>query len=141
MFNDFSFRNHSFLGIGVLPGDSKYVVGLKNKLIVSTSLFLSKVASIIKPLKYLSDSIYIKSVKKDGIENVKAIETFKQLHAKDSKNNLNLIPILRCPISGGELVLGEKSSRLFSPNSKVYYPIINNIPILVKTEAIPFNNF
>ncbi len=44
VFNDFSFRNHSFLGIGVLPGDSKYVVGLKNKLIVSTSLFLSKVA-------------------------------------------------------------------------------------------------
>jgi uncharacterized protein YbaR (Trm112 family) len=50
---------------------------------------------------------------------------------------LNLVSILRCPISGGELVLDEKHSRLFSPASKVYYPIVNNTPILVKTEAIP----
>ena len=136
IFKNFSFRNHSFLGIGVLPNDLNYVVGLKNKLIVSTSLFLSKVASIFKPLKYLSDSIYIKSIKKDGIENLQAVETFKQLHTKDPKNNLNIVSLLRCPVSGGELTLDETKYRLISEKAKVYYPVVNNIPILVKTEAI-----
>jgi uncharacterized protein YbaR (Trm112 family) len=43
--------------------------------------------------------------------------------------------LLRCPLSGGELILDEATSRLFSPTAKVYYPIINNTPILVNTEA------
>ncbi len=137
VFKNFSFKNHSFFGIGVLPNDLDYVVGLKNKIIVSTSLFLSKIASIIKPLKYLSDSIYIKSIKKDGAENEKAVETFKQLHAKNPKHNLNIVSLLRCPVSGGELILDETGSKLISPAAKVYYPVVNNVPILIKTEAVP----
>ncbi len=137
VFKNFSFINHSFFGIGVLSNDLNYVTGLKNKIIVSTSLFFSKVASIAKPLKYFSDSIYIKSIKKDSIENQEAVEAFKQLHVRDPKNNLNIISLLRCPVTGGELNLDETKTKLLSPAAKVFYPVVNNIPILVKSEAIP----
>jgi ubiquinone/menaquinone biosynthesis C-methylase UbiE/uncharacterized protein YbaR (Trm112 family) len=136
LFNNFSFQNHSFLGIGVLPNDLKYVLGFKNKMIVLLSLFLSKVTTIIKPLKNLSDSIYIKSVKKEGNYNSKAVETFKKLHKVNSKDNLNLVPILRCPISGDGLVLDDTKTKLISAKANVYYPVINSIPVLVKSEAV-----
>lgn len=137
VFKNFSFRNHSFFGIGVLPNDLDYVTGFKNKLIVSTSLFFSKIASIIKPLKYFSDSIYIKSIKKDGTENLNAVETFKNRHARNPKNNLNIVSLLRCPVSGGELTLNETGSKLISTAANVYYPVVNNVPILIKAEAVP----
>ncbi|MEJ7827409.1 MAG: methyltransferase domain-containing protein [Segetibacter sp.] len=136
LFKNFSFRNHSFFGIGVLENDLDYVAGLKNKLIVITSLFFSKVATVIKPLKYLSDSIYIKSIKKEGLETQKAVDTFKQLHLKDPKNNLNIVSLLRCPISGDELILDSTREKLISTAAKVFFPVVNNIPILVKTEAV-----
>ena len=65
------------------------------------------------------------------------MEAFKQLHATDPKNNLNIVSLLRCPVSGGELTLDETKSKLISSVAKVYYPVVNNTPILVRAEALP----
>lgn len=138
IFNNFSFKTHSVLGIGVLPNDLQFVVGLKNKLIVLTSLLLTKISSIVTPLKNVADSIYISSTKKEGRQNKQAVETFKQLHAQDPANNLNILSLLQCPVSGGELILDEANSRLISKEAGVYYPVVNNIPILIKSQAIAF---
>jgi SAM-dependent methyltransferase/uncharacterized protein YbaR (Trm112 family) len=135
IFNNFSFSNHSVLGIGILPNDLNYVIGLKNKLIVFTSLLLSKIASVVTPIKYLSDSIYVKSVKQEGETNADAIEAFKQSHRENPSNNLNIVPLLRCPVSGGSVVLDSSETRLISFNANVYYPIVNGIPIMIKSQA------
>jgi hypothetical protein len=58
-FGNFSFRNHSFIGIGVLKEDLKYVNPV-NKILCAVSLAGSALANIIPGMKYLSDSIYIR---------------------------------------------------------------------------------
>jgi uncharacterized protein YbaR (Trm112 family) len=136
IFNNFSFKNHSVLGIGILPNDLNYVIGLKNKLIVFTSLLLSKVASVVTPIKNVSDSIYIKSVKQDGETNADAIDIFKRSHKQNPSNNLNIVSLLRCPISGGPLVLDASETKLISFNANVFYPIVNGIPIVIKSQAL-----
>jgi ubiquinone/menaquinone biosynthesis C-methylase UbiE len=60
-FGNFSFTNHSFIGIGVLKDDLKYV-SFKNKILCSISLFGSLLTNVVPGLKYWSDSIYIKAV-------------------------------------------------------------------------------
>jgi len=59
-FGNFSFTNHSFMGIGVLKEDIKYV-STKNKIPVAISLAGSLLTRVIPGLKYISDSIYIKA--------------------------------------------------------------------------------
>ncbi len=135
-FKNFSFKNHSFLGIGILPGDLKFVKGLKNKLGTLLSLFLSKLCMVIPPMKYFSDSIYIKCTKQDNAVFPDHVSEFMQLHKQDATNNLNIIGLLRCPISGGDLVLDTSKTKLVSKIADVYYPVINNIPVLIRSEAI-----
>ncbi|MFM9943621.1 MAG: class I SAM-dependent methyltransferase, partial [Bacteroidia bacterium] len=65
VFSNFSFRNHSFLGIGILPEDMKYV-SAKNKIICIASLLGSFMTKLIPFMKYCSDSIYIKANKKQA---------------------------------------------------------------------------
>lgn len=133
-FKNFSFKNHSFLGIGVLSNDLDYVRGFKNKLGIALSLFLSKVTQVVTPLKYLSDSVYIKCIKKEQSANDNQKEFFER-HLANPNNNLNIVSLLACPISGGKLVLDEDNNRLFSPLAKKYFPIVNDIPILIASEA------
>jgi len=135
-FKNFSFKNHSFLGIGVLPGDLKYIKGFKNKFGTALSLFLSKLCSVIPPMKYFSDSIYIKCSKQGPEPADVSVNAFMNLHKQDPANNLNIVSLIRCPISGGELILDESKKKLISKLANVYYPVINNIPVLVKAEAV-----
>ncbi|MBD0287532.1 MAG: methyltransferase domain-containing protein [Bacteroidota bacterium] len=135
-FKNFYFRNHSFLGIGILPNDLQFAKGLKNRLGIGTSLLLSKIAEIIKPLTYFSDSVYIKCNKQTGKANQTILDEFMGLHAKDPSNNLNIICLLQCPISGGDLQWDQANNRLVSLSANVYYPIINDVPILIASEAI-----
>ena len=138
IFNNFSFKNHSFLGIGILKEDFNYV-SIKNKIVVIVSLFFSFLASFIPFLKFLSDSIYIKIYKNkinsnfDHIHN--AVSNFLDSHNNNPKNNLNLIHLLQCPISREDLKLSDDKSYLISINSNIKYPIIDGIPILIKSES------
>lgn len=139
-FDNFSFKNHSFLGIGVLPEDLKYV-SFKNKIACSLSLLGTQLTKIIPGLKYFSDSIYIvvnanKSVNIDIKPNPSLIR-FRQNHLSDPGNNLNLLPLLKCPKYGGNLELSADNKRAISEEAGIYYPVENDIPILVSSEARP----
>ncbi len=135
-FDNFQFYNHSALGIGILPGDLKYAKGFKNKTVIGISRMLSRFVEIIKPLKAISDSIYIKSVKHAG-NNDSADQAmgFFKAHRNDPGNNLNILSLLRCPQSGTALQLSEDKSELISREAGLAYPVKNQIPIMVSSEA------
>ncbi len=55
----------------------------------------------------------------------------------DNINDMNnyLLDILRCPKSGGKLELDKEKMELVCKESKLAYPIINGIPIMLLDEA------
>lgn len=132
--NGFSFENHSFLGIGVLKDDLKYV-SFKNKILCSASLFLSYLTKLIPHLKNYSDSIYIKAFKKDLSSLNPQINTFLEAHKNLAFDNLNIITLLKCPTYGTSLKVNKNRDKLISEEAGIYYPIINDIPILISSEA------
>lgn len=136
-FGNFEFYNHSALGIGILKGDLKYARGVKNKTIISLSRALTHVVDLIKPLKEYADSIYIKSVKNVLMENSSTdnITAFLKAHQLNPGNNLNIIPLLRCPKSGTSLLLSEDRSELISHEAGLAYPVNNQIPVMVASES------
>lgn len=54
------------------------------------------------------------------------------------KLSTELLNIIVCPISGGQLEYNIEKSLLISKQAGVAYPIINGIPILLEAEAIKF---
>lgn len=138
-FGNFNYFNHSALGIGILPGDLKYTKGLKNKAVIGLSRSLSFLVDIIKPLKEFSDSIYIRSVKtiEETGTSVGVVEKFLSAHHSDPKNNLNIIYLLHCPHSGSSLELSGDGSELISREAGLAYPVVNQIPVMVSSEARP----
>ncbi|MDR0483885.1 MAG: Trm112 family protein [Alphaproteobacteria bacterium] len=52
------------------------------------------------------------------------------------KELIKLTEILQCPISGGELTYDEKKNMFYSPKAKVFFPIENGIPMLLKSSSI-----
>jgi ubiquinone/menaquinone biosynthesis C-methylase UbiE/uncharacterized protein YbaR (Trm112 family) len=146
-FDNFEFYNHSALGIGILPGDLKYAKGFKNKAIIGLSRSLSRIVDMIGPLKEFADSIYIKSVKtnredgksfktnmEDG-QSPEAVKNFLAAHHADPENNLNIVPLLRCPRSGTALYLSDDRNELISREAGLAYPVVNQIPIMVSSES------
>lgn len=131
---NFSYTNHSFLGIGILPEDLKYV-SLKNKIFCLASLGLSLLTQIFPQLTKYADSIYVQASKKNkGLDDLTR-NIFLERHQHAGFDNLNIVTLLRCPISGGELVLDKTRTKLISKEAGVCYPIIQDIPILVKSET------
>ncbi len=138
IFDNFDFQNHSFLGIGILPEDLKYV-SFKNKVICATSLLGSMMAKIITPLKYFSDSIYIKAFKRHAEKqaiNHKNIEMFMEAHKTNPLDNLNVRHLLRCPKTNSNLELNSERTKLISVEAGTAYPIIDNIPIMIESEIV-----
>jgi SAM-dependent methyltransferase/uncharacterized protein YbaR (Trm112 family) len=136
IFNNFKYSVHSFLGIGVLKEDLRYV-SIKNKILCGISLVFTAIAKIIKPLKQFSDSIYIKAMKESGTTNDEAISNFLNAHIAHPGNNLNVIHLLQCPTSGSslELVAGD-DNYIYNNARTLKYPLINGIPILIRSEAV-----
>jgi ubiquinone/menaquinone biosynthesis C-methylase UbiE/uncharacterized protein YbaR (Trm112 family) len=134
IFHNFKYQVHSMLGIGVLKEDLKYV-SLKNKLLCSLSLTGSLAAKIITPLKTLCDSVYVQAVKEGFGINQQAIMKFTAAHNSNPADNLNIIHLLRCPISGEALHLSDAKDRIINTSHNISYPVIDNIPIMIKSEA------
>ncbi len=137
VFANFEFQNHSFLGIGVLPEDMKYV-SFKNKVICMASLLSSYLTKIIPPLKYISDSIYIKACKQSEnriSSSVDDITLFLDAHKNDPTDNLNIRFLLRCPISGSSLELNANRTKLIVQKEGIAYPILDGIPIMIESEV------
>lgn len=139
IFGEFSFTNHSFLGIGILPNDLQYVRKLKSRVLIGLSLSLSWLADRLPLLKYISDSVYIRVGKKgttDTSTSSMAIDRFLEGHSARNYDNLNIVPMLQCPISRGDLVLSEDRCFLISAKAGMKYPVVNGIPILIRSEAV-----
>ncbi len=137
IFGNFSYKNHSLVGIGILPEDLKYV-SFKNKILSGISLFGSLFTKIIPPLKNISDSIYIKAYKNKNTikeQHTTSLDLFNAAHIANPDNNLNIIHLLQCPQTGEPLILSDDRQKLISKTTQVAYPIINNIPILIQSEA------
>lgn len=134
--SNFSYKNHSFLGIGILKEDIKYV-SLKNKIICLTSRAFSELTKVIPGLKDYSDSIYI-SAEKKGYNStyVNSLATFNKKHLSNPTDNLNIVSLLRCPKYGGEVELSSDRKRVISKGNGIYYPIENDIPIMISSEAL-----
>jgi len=132
--SEFDFKIHSFLGIGVLKEDLKYV-SWRQKGPVFVSLLLTRLAELIRPMQYYADSIYARAEKKSQPHLNESLESFLQTHHHSEFDNLNIVPLLQCPISGGELKISPDRTQLISPSAGVYYDVIDNIPILVASEA------
>jgi len=43
---------------------------------------------------------------------------------------------LKCPKYGGNLILSEGKDKAISVENGIYYPIVNNIPIIIESEAL-----
>ena len=135
IFGNFRFWNHSFLGIGVLKEDMKYV-SFKNKILCGISLMGSFISKMIRPLKNYSDSIYIKAFKTEDQKPHEDIERFYEAHQQNPSDNLNIIHLLQCPISGMELRVSLDRSFVSTADGLNKYPIIDDIPILIRSEII-----
>ncbi|MEM7102359.1 MAG: methyltransferase domain-containing protein [Bacteroidota bacterium] len=139
IFGNYRDEIHSFLGIGVLKEDLKYLSG-KNKLQVLLSLALTQIARIITPLKYWADSLYYIAEKEDkerDFDSIKAVERFMEAHRENPTNNMNLIHLLVCPKTGGALTWDEENSRLVSIEGACYYEVSEGVPMLIEGEGKP----
>jgi len=139
-FGNYNFTTHSLLGIGILKEDLKYV-SPKNKIISAISLLGTSIAKILPPLKYISDSIYVKALKDTGDgsddENMRRRDVFFQLHQQNPKDNLNVWPLLQCPKYGVALTLSPDRKKLIAEKAGIYYPVEKDIPVLISSEGRP----
>ena len=49
---------------------------------------------------------------------------------------IELLKVLQCPISQGELTYNEEKHMLYSPGAKVFFPIEDGIPVLLESASI-----
>lgn len=54
---------------------------------------------------------------------------------KNIQFNKKLLEILRCPVSKSKLIFDQTNRELISNESKLAYPIINGIPIMLIDKA------
>ena len=58
-----------------------------------------------------------------------------RLNINQNQNIDDLLKVLICPKTGSALKYDEEKQELVSLEAKLAYPIRNNIPILIETEA------
>ena len=131
---NFHFTTHSFLGIGVLKEDLKYVSN-KHFLQVAISLLLTSISKVLPFSKYLADSVYITAKKKNTFSENTQLNNFINTHTVGNFDNLNVIKLLKCPISGNEVEMSPDRKKIISKTIGIYYPIEDNIPIMISSEA------
>jgi uncharacterized protein YbaR (Trm112 family) len=100
-----------------------------------SSLFMSKLTSIFPVLTNYSDSIYIKAEKKEKDSENFGRQSFFEAHKNEVFDNLNVIQLLKCPNSGSDLTLDPTQTKVISKQAGIFYPVVNGIPILIKSEA------
>lgn len=130
IFANFSFENHCYFGIGILPIDLQYIKWYY-KPVVMTSLVLNQLSKVVTPLKYVSDSIYVEMTKNTGANTPK--KTIDLLSPVG--RNIDIVPLLKCPVSGKGLVYDNDQNRVIVQEAGLYYPVINDIPVMLKESA------
>ncbi len=57
------------------------------------------------------------------------------LNIEKERKILDLLEILICPKTGGELIFDKKKMELVSRKAKLAYPIVDGIPIMLEEKA------
>ena len=91
---------------------------------------------LIPPLKNLSDSIYVEAVKNTPEAKNPSLTKFYIAHAADPSDNLNIIHLLKCPVSKQALELSPDKKFVITVDGVIRYPVKENIPILIRSEII-----
>lgn len=127
---------HSMLGIGVLKEDLRYV-SLKNKILCAASLAGSAIAKLVSPLKNICDSLYFEAVKSGNMaeKDVQSVRLFLDAHASQPGNNLNIVYLLRCPVTHERLAWDPVSGSVINQSKTLAYPVIDGIPVMIQSEA------
>src|SRR6185436_14050460 len=99
VFKNFDYTIHSILGIGVLKDDLKYV-SFKNKLKVGAVLGMTAVSKIIPGAAKVADSLYLTAKKNGNPEFCFELSEFFYNHYQMPYDPLNIVPLLKCPITG-----------------------------------------
>lgn len=135
IFGNFDYESHCYFGIGTQAIDLQFV-SWKYKPIVLSSLMLTAMSKVISPLKTVADSIYMRAKKEQSQFNNTHIQSFLEAHQANPTDNLNMISLLSCPISGDGFVYDSSKKLLVCKEASWAYPVQDNIPILLETEAI-----
>jgi len=130
---NFKSHVHSFIGIGILPEDKHYV-SLKYLPFVLLSNWATWFVTAFGFFKDKSDSFYLKASKKEFTQDAD-LKNF-MLNHHSIFDNLNILKLMRCPISNFEFEIDETRTKALAPEAKLYYPIVNDIPIIIKSEAV-----
>lgn len=125
---------HSFLGIGVLKEDLKYVT-FYNKILSGISLLGTTMVRLIPPMLNLADSLYISAEKKTVSGEIPDLNNV--ILEGEEQNNLFVLNWCKCPKHGFNLILSKDKKRAQSLEAGIYYPIEDDIPILIESEALP----
>ena len=103
------------------------------------STIATKLSNTVTSMQSFSDSLYCSAIKNDNYhkfgDSSAALEQFRTAHSKLPSDNLNIVHLLKCPISGGELELNESKDKIISKSASAYYPIEGEIPIMIESEA------
>ncbi|HEV3251565.1 MAG TPA: Trm112 family protein, partial [Puia sp.] len=70
-----------------------------------------------------------------GIDQSSLNDFFK--NHSEKQDNLNIVPLLCCPISKGDLTLTQDKNYLVSATAGRKFPIINKIPLLISSQSEP----
>ena len=57
------------------------------------------------------------------------------LNIDNEKKILELLEIMICPKTGGKLILDKENEEIISDKSKIAYPIIDGIPVMLVDQA------
>ncbi|MCP4395027.1 MAG: Trm112 family protein [Alphaproteobacteria bacterium] len=64
----------------------------------------------------------------------------KSTKPQQQQASIKLIEALVCPITGGALQYDKENNELISNKAKLAFPIIENIPIMLESEARNLKN-
>lgn len=128
----FRYWSHCYFGIGLLPVDLAFVP-LRFKAVVLASLGLTALSRVLPPLRACADSVYVEALKPRTGEPVAPPDGTRARRG----DNLDVVPLLRCPRSGGRLEYDEANGRLVCAASRLAYPVVDTIPVLLPGEAVP----
>jgi uncharacterized protein YbaR (Trm112 family) len=101
---------------------------------LALALAVSFLSKYFSSFNAFADTCFISSQKIKGPQNLR-IAHFLRHHWL--KQNLNVVYLLQCPMCGGPVYLSKDAKFVISDKAGVKYPVIDEVPIMLKKAAIP----
>jgi uncharacterized protein YbaR (Trm112 family)/ubiquinone/menaquinone biosynthesis C-methylase UbiE len=127
VFGNFATEVDCYFGIGVQWSDVD-VLPWYFRPIPAVSEALRLASKSVEPLARLADSLYV-------VANKTAKVTDRAPTIARTGSNLDVLAILRCPVSGTALEHDRGRSELVSRAAGLAYPIVDDIPNMIPEEA------